>query len=125
MSDESPIVADERIIAIAPRGQGTDTARDTQDRDAAIEYTVEEDDMDIEILNEFLGRCLVINVGVMLLSTIVLVLGGSWASRIHARMFGLDEAQIRLAYFNYLANYKIAVVMLNLAPWIATQLMKG
>ena len=79
--------------------------------------------MNIEILREFLGWCLVINVAILFLSTLFLSLFHRRASKIHAKMFELDESWVRQAYFGYLANYKIAVIVLNLVPWIALNLM--
>ena len=79
--------------------------------------------MDIIQMSHFLGWCLLINCGILFVSTIVLVLGGSWASGMHAKMFQLDETRIRQNYFGYLANFKIAVIVFNLVPWIATKLM--
>ena len=81
--------------------------------------------MNLEVLREFFGWCLMINLGIMVFSTVFLVLAGSWASNTHAKMFGLEATWIRQAYFTYLANYKIAVIVLNLVPWIALNLISG
>ncbi len=79
--------------------------------------------MNIETLRTFLGWSLVLNSVVLLLSTVVLVRLGDWTSRVHAKMFKVDEDWVRKSYFTYLANYKIAVIVLNLVPWVATFLM--
>ncbi len=79
--------------------------------------------MDIEQVRQLLGLCLLINVAILFLTTVFLGLLGGWASRVHAKMFDLDEAWIRQGYFSYLANYKLAVILLNLAPWLALNLM--
>lgn len=79
--------------------------------------------MAIETIHELFGWCLIINVGILFLSTVFLGLLGGWASKTHAKIFDLDETWIRQAYFSYLANYKIAVIVFNLVPWIALQLM--
>ena len=44
-------------------------------------------------------------------------------AKIHAKMFGLNEADLSLLYIQYLGNYKIAVIVLNLVPYIALKLM--
>jgi hypothetical protein len=79
--------------------------------------------MNIETLREFLNWCLAINVGIFILSTVNMLLIGGWASKIHAKMFDVDATWVRQAYFGYLANYKIAVIVLVLVPWIALHLM--
>jgi hypothetical protein len=38
-------------------------------------------------------------------------------------MFGVDPNNIATLYFQYLANYKIAIFMLNIVPYLALRLM--
>jgi Family of unknown function (DUF6868) len=38
-------------------------------------------------------------------------------------MFGLSEADLSRAYFQYLAQYKIAIFVLNLVPYVALEFM--
>jgi hypothetical protein len=79
----------------------------------------------IETLTTFFGWCTVINFGLMAFGVVKLLLIQDWASRVHAKMFGLDEAPVRTAYFQFLANYKIAILVFNLAPYIALKIMSG
>ncbi|MBW1763017.1 MAG: hypothetical protein JRJ64_16315 [Deltaproteobacteria bacterium] len=44
-------------------------------------------------------------------------------SSVHAKMFGLDEADLSRAYVQYLAQYKIAFFIFNLAPYIALRII--
>ena len=44
-------------------------------------------------------------------------------SNIHSKMFGLDSKDVLKAYFHYLANYKIAIIIFNLVPYFALKLM--
>lgn len=74
-------------------------------------------------LRVFLGWCTAINLGVLILASILLVAARGWATRVHAGMFGLEEADVAREYFRYLANYKIAVVVFNLVPYIALRIM--
>ena len=79
--------------------------------------------MTIEALTELLGWTSIINIAILLLSTIgVLTMRGSIAS-IHASLFGVDEKDLGRAYFQYLAQYKIAIIVLNIAPYIALKIM--
>ncbi|MGD9417667.1 MAG: DUF6868 family protein [Verrucomicrobiota bacterium JB025] len=43
--------------------------------------------------------------------------------RMHGRMFGMDEAGLAAAYFRYLATFKIVVIVFNLVPWVALQIV--
>ena len=81
--------------------------------------------MNIETIREFLGWCTVINFGLMAFGAVKLLLIRDWASGVHAKMFGLDNASVRGAYFQYFVNYKIAILVFNLGPYIALTIMSG
>lgn len=76
-----------------------------------------------ETLREFLGWCTAINFGMLMFASAVLILMRSPIASLHAGMFGLEEADLSRAYFQYLAQYKIAIFVLNLVPYIALRVM--
>ena len=79
--------------------------------------------MTIDMLTEFLGWASVINIAILLLSAVgVLVMRGVMTG-IHSRLSGLDKNDLARAYFQYLAQYKIAIIVLNIAPYIALKIM--
>ena len=80
--------------------------------------------MTTETLTALLGWVTVVNFGLLIFSTIMLILLRGWVSNIHSKMFGLSEQDISRAYFQYLAQYKIAILMLNLTPYIALKIMQ-
>ena len=72
---------------------------------------------------ELLGWCAVLNIGLLSLSTLMVVgLGGSMRS-LHSRLFAMTDAELNRAYFQYLALYKIAFLVFNLAPYLALRIM--
>ena len=77
----------------------------------------------LEIFVVLLGWCTVINIGLLMVASIFLVLMRGPISRIHAKMFGLNEVDLSRAYFQYLAQYKIAIFVLNLVPYIALKII--
>ncbi|NEX17989.1 MAG: hypothetical protein C1943_15560 [Halochromatium sp.] len=79
--------------------------------------------MTIDQLTAFLGWAAVINIGVLLLSTAALLVLRAPITRIHARLFGLDEQDLGRAYFQYLAQFKIATIVLTVAPYLALKLI--
>ena len=74
-------------------------------------------------LTTFLGWCTLLNVGMLAFSSLMLFGGGSRIAKIHAKMFDLEPSQLPAAYFQYLAQYKIGILLLNIAPYIALKLM--
>lgn len=79
--------------------------------------------MDIESVRELLGWCTVINLGLFLFALLKLLAIRDWASKVHAKMFQIDDVSVRQAYFQYLAYYKIAILVFNLVPYIALTIM--
>jgi len=77
----------------------------------------------VETLREFLGWCSVINIGVLLLSSIMVVLMRGWIVKLHARMTGIDEEELPVLYFKILGNYKMLIVLFNVVPYIALRIM--
>jgi hypothetical protein len=43
----------------------------------------------------------------------------SFAVSVHSKIFDLSEEKIVNEYFKFLANFKIAVVIFNITPYIA------
>lgn len=77
----------------------------------------------LDTLTAFFGWTLVINVTFLLFSTIGVVSARGFISRIHGGMFGLESADLSRAYFQYLAQYKIAIIIFSLTPYIALKLI--
>ncbi len=73
----------------------------------------------LETLTAFFGWCTVINIGLLMVAAVVLGLMRGPISQIHAKMFNLNESDLSREYFRYLAQYKIAVLVLNLVPYVA------
>ncbi len=77
----------------------------------------------IEALREFFGWCSVINIGVLIFSSISVIPFRGFLSRIHTRMFNLEERDLSRAYIQYLGQYKIAIFIFNIVPYFALVLM--
>lgn len=78
--------------------------------------------MTTEFLTTFFGWMAVVNIGFLMFTTVMLFALRDWATGIHARMFDMDPADIRKAYFRYLANYKTLTLIFAVAPWLALKL---
>lgn len=79
--------------------------------------------MTLKEITEFLGWASAINIAILLLSTLALIAMREGISRIHSQLFGVDEKDLGRAYFQYLAQYKIAIIVLNIAPYVSLKIM--
>jgi tetrahydromethanopterin S-methyltransferase subunit E len=80
--------------------------------------------MSIEALATFFGWCTVINVGLLLL---VLALTAAvnkegFPFDLIARIFGITTAEVRATHFRVFQQYRFAIVMFNLAPYLAIKI---
>lgn len=75
--------------------------------------------MDLGQLQAFLGWCLVFNYGLLLLWFAGLQLTGDFVFRLHARMFDLEPSAVRAEHFHLMGQFKLIVMVFNLAPWLA------
>jgi hypothetical protein len=77
----------------------------------------------LETITEFLAWCTAINFGILLLAALMLTVMRSWIVKVHTRIFRLSEEDLLRAYVQYLAHYKIAIIMLNFVPWVALKII--
>ena len=78
---------------------------------------------ELTTLTNFLGWCSVINIALLSYAMVMITLFRGPVKRIHQKMFSINDADLDASYFNYLANYKIAILIFNLVPYVALKLM--
>ncbi|WP_421861947.1 DUF6868 family protein [Motiliproteus sp.] len=74
-------------------------------------------------LTALFGWMLIINLALFTLATVGILWLKRWIRGFHARLFQLSESQLEAQYFRYLANYKLAILVFNLAPYLALLLV--
>ncbi|WP_026958516.1 DUF6868 family protein [Aliagarivorans taiwanensis] len=79
--------------------------------------------MSIAQLTDFFGWCSLINIILLSLAALGLLLAKQRVIDIHQRWLHLDKEQLDARYFDYLAKYKLAIVVFNLVPYLALQIM--
>ncbi len=79
--------------------------------------------MTIDQIAQLLGWSTAINLGLLILSSILVILLRVPITKIHSKMFQLSDEDLSRAYFQYLAQYKILIFVFNLVPYIALRIM--
>ena len=77
----------------------------------------------IETLTTFFGWTSVINIVMLMFALIFLTLMRSSIATIHSKLSGLSEADLSRAYFQFLAQYKTAIIVFNFVPYLALKIM--
>ena len=75
--------------------------------------------MELAELTAFFGWMLIINLGIYLLAAAFIIFAGDWAARFEARITGVPKEEWPRFFIDYLSRYKIAIMVFNLAPWLA------
>ena len=74
-------------------------------------------------ITEVLGWASVLNIGFLIVASILLIVTKPTIASIHSKMFGIPESDLPMVYFKYLANYKIISFVLIISPYLALKIM--
>ena len=74
-------------------------------------------------LATFFGWCTVINFAIYALTAFVLLIMRKPVIELHSGLSGVPPDRLPELYFKYLSNYKVAIFMLNLVPYLALRVM--
>ena len=81
--------------------------------------------MTIDLLRDTLLWCTLINWGLLGAWFALLVTAHDWVYRLHSRWFQMSPEHFDAMHYAGMAVYKLAVIVFNLVPWIALQLVAG
>ena len=81
--------------------------------------------MSIESLTLFFGWCSVINIGLILLLLLLTAVAdkGGFPFDIIARIFGITNDEVKATHFRVFQQFRLAVLILNIVPYIALKIM--
>jgi len=77
----------------------------------------------IDSLRDFFFWCGVVNYGVLTCWFVAVVAAHGSLYRLHARWFELSVARFDAIHYSGMAAYKIAILLLNVAPYVATRVV--
>jgi len=77
----------------------------------------------IETMTTFFGWCTVINFGIILLGVLFFGVFHEGVGKLSAKLFGITEAEAKATFFRVFQQYRLAVVIMNLVPYIALIIM--
>lgn len=80
--------------------------------------------MSLDQLTELFKWMLLINIGLLVFSTISVLVLKNFMIRLHTSLFGISKEQFALAVYAYLGMFKIIVIVFNIVPYIALLLIR-
>jgi hypothetical protein len=75
-----------------------------------------------EFVTAVFGWMTLLNIAVLLVTTLMVLLLQERIASIHGRMFKMERPDVKRAYFRYLANYKVLTLIFCIVPWLALKL---
>ena len=81
--------------------------------------------MNLDILQDFLFWCLVLNMGLYTLSALGMYFFREVFYKIIQTVFPFDDDTLAKSFYNYVANYKLLVTIFNFVPWLAIMIVNS
>ncbi|MHC4665239.1 MAG: DUF6868 family protein [Planctomycetota bacterium] len=75
--------------------------------------------MDIQTLTAILMWCTILNVALLLLSSLFCLCVADWIYSIHSKWFSISRDTFNVAIYSFIALYKILVLVFNVIPYLA------
>ncbi len=79
----------------------------------------------VEQLTEFFGWTALLNIGFLVVVTLLMVVLKSTIIYIHQRLFTISDDALPIIYFRFLATYKVLSLIFSVVPYIALKIMGG
>ena len=80
--------------------------------------------MSMEALYEFLKWCTILNISLLIISTLLIIGLKNWAYELHHRLFGIDRQAFNHIAYGFLGLYKLLIFIFNLVPMLALIIIK-
>ncbi|MDG4813131.1 hypothetical protein P8629_08950 [Hydrogenovibrio sp. 3SP14C1] len=75
--------------------------------------------MTMEILQAFLGWCLVFNFSLLIIWFVFFTFAHRWVYRMHSLWFDLSVERFDQVHYSGMAFYKLMIIIFNLVPYLA------
>ena len=75
--------------------------------------------MHIQTLTAFFMWCTILNVALLLLSSLIRLCIADWVYRIHGKWFSISRETFNVAMYSFIGLYKVLVFVFCLIPYIA------
>ncbi len=75
--------------------------------------------MDLSTLQTFFGWCTLINIGLLMFASIMLILLNNFVYRIHSKWFPMPRETYNAIVYSFLGVYKLMIWVFALVPWVS------
>ena len=75
--------------------------------------------MSIEQVRDFFMWCSIINVALLLFSSLICICAGGLVYWVHSKVFKISRDAFNVAIYSFIGAWKIFIILFNVVPWIA------
>ena len=79
--------------------------------------------MNIDQLTDFFKWMTIINIGILFISSVLIMILKRFLQKTHSRLFGISEQSVALMAYGYLGIFKIIVIVFNIVPFVALHII--
>ena len=73
----------------------------------------------LAMLQKFFMWCTIINVALLILSSLLCIYAGDWVYKKQGKMFSISRDTFNVAIYSFIGLFKIFILIFNLVPYIA------
>ena len=75
--------------------------------------------MDIQTLTTFFMWCTILNIGLLLFASLILVFAGDFVYRLHSKWLPMHRETFNVVIYSFLGLFKIIWLVFNVVPYVA------
>lgn len=79
--------------------------------------------MTMESMTTFFGWCSILNIGMLVFYSFMIMVLRDWMAGFHGKAFGITKEVATRKYFGFLAKYKILTIIFSIVPYFALKIM--
>jgi hypothetical protein len=74
--------------------------------------------LDIPTLQSFFMWCTILNFGILILTSLILTIGGDFAYWVQSKFFNIPRQTFDVAVYCWIGFFKIIVIVFSFVPWM-------
>lgn len=79
--------------------------------------------MDIHTVRTFFMWCTIMNMALLVLSSLICACAGDWVYRMHSKWFPMSREVFNVVLYSFIGVFKVFVLVFNLVPYIVLLIM--
>lgn len=79
--------------------------------------------MDTQTLTKFFMWCTILNLGLLVISFLMLAFAGDFVYRMHSKWFSMPKERFNVVIYSFIGFFKVIIIVFNVVPWVALSIV--